>query len=108
MSNLPSFHDVAVVGMHFRELEGVPAKALVGNLIPPAALSIEREPDNAYDEYAIKVFSQGQHIGYVEGKDACFIAPYLDEGAIYTCTVTGFEQRRNNLHPICSFEPHAD
>lgn len=103
--SLPDFQDVAVVGMHFRELEGVPAKALVGNMIPPVKLTFQREPDNAHDEYAIKVFFQGQHIGYVEGKAACFIAPYLDEGADYTCTVQRLETRRNNLHPICSFDP---
>lgn len=105
MSNVPDFHDVTIVGMHFRELEGVPAKAIVANLFPPVELQFQREPDNEYDEYAIKVFFNNQHIGYVESKSACFIAPYLDDGLDYKCVVQRLEERRKNLHPICSFLP---
>lgn len=95
-------YETQVVGMHFRERDGVPAKAIVANMIPPVELTLEREPDNRFDAYAIKVLYEGQHIGYIPATDACYIAPDLDDGATATCTVEDFVERKNNLHPICS------
>lgn len=97
---MPTFENVAVVGMHFRERDGIPAKEIVSNFVPPLELTLEREPMNPYDHYAIKVLYQDQHIGYIEATSACFIAPYLDEGETMTCTVTSLEPRGRNLHPI--------
>jgi len=104
MSN-PTFTDVAVVGMHFREREGVQAKSIVANFVPPVSLDFEREPHNAYDAYAIKIFYKGQHIGYATASDAAYIAPYLDENIPYVCTVTHMEARGKNLHPITNWVP---
>lgn len=98
------FNDVAVVGMFHRERDGVPAKAIVSNFVPPLTLDLEREPLNQYDSYAIKVLYQGQHIGYIEAISACYIAPHMDEGKPFTCRVVRLETRKNNLHPICTIE----
>lgn len=103
--NPPTFPNVAIVGMHFREREGVPAKAIVGSFSPPVDLTFEREPENRFDSFAIKVFYSGDHIGYVEAKQAMFISPWLDQGAEYICVCTDLEQRGNNLHPIVVFSP---
>lgn len=106
-----TFPHVAVVGMHFR---GEHAKAIVGNLVPPAGLVLAREPDNEYDSYAIKALWLGEdevpiHIGYIERGQAAFIAPWMDDGWEFSCTVERLELRRNNLHPICTIRPiHAD
>ena len=98
---MPTFPQVAVVGMHFR---GAEAKATVGNFVPPLTLDLEREPENEYDQFAIKVLYKGQHIGYIERGQAAFIAQHMDAGKTFTCTVDELEVRRNNLHPICTIE----
>jgi len=99
------FENVAVVGMHFREKDGIPAKAYVESFVPPVNLLLEREPENAYDSFAIKVIFNNQHIGYIEASQAMYIAPWMDDGWQFTCTVVDLEARRNNLHPICRVEP---
>ncbi len=98
----PTFPNVLVVGMHFR---GAEAKATVASFVPPVELQLEREPQNPYDEFAIQVFYEGQHIGYVERGKAAFISPQMDEGQKYICTVEELTQRNNNLHPVCTIEP---
>jgi hypothetical protein len=91
--------------MHFRERDGIPAKAIVGNMVPPVELELEREPENPFDIYAIKVLYEGQHIGYLEKDVAAFLAPELDEGATFTCTVIDLVSERNNLYPVCQILP---
>lgn len=101
----PPFLDVLVVGMHFRERDGVPAKSIVANFVPPVNLDLEREPENQFDSFAIKVMYQGQHIGYIEASSACFISPWMDEGTAYHCQVTDLMERKNNLHPVVKLTP---
>lgn len=98
------YNDVAVVGMHFR---GPEVKAHVANYVPPLTLTLEREPENQFDQYAIKVLDGDTHIGYIEssnGGAAPYIASEMDAGATFTCTVERMEERRRNLHPICTIE----
>lgn len=101
----PTFNDIHVVGMHFREREGVPAKSIVANLIPPATFQMEREPDNKHDAFAIKVLYDGQHIGYVEASVACFLAPWMDDGNEYTLTMGELVEVKRNLQPLCTAAP---
>jgi len=103
--NIPTFEEVRVVGMHFRERDGVPAKSIVANFVPPLTLDLEREPDNRFDEFAIKVMYAGQHIGYIEASSACYIAPWIDEGQKFRCTVEDMIEVKRNLHPVCCIEP---
>ena len=101
----PTFTDLVVVGMHFREREGVPAKSIVANFIPPVAVEFEREPDNPFDPNAIKIIYNGQHIGYIEAASAVYLSPWIDEGHEYQITVVDMTTRRQNLHPICTAVP---
>jgi hypothetical protein len=101
----PTFTDIAVVGMRFRDLEGIPATELVAGLVPPVKLQFERDPYNQYDENAIKVLYQGQHIGFIEATQAIFLAPWLDDGHNYELTVTEMQARRKTLHPIVTATP---
>lgn len=94
---MTTFSSVACVGMHFR---GALAVETAAALEPGALLTLEREPDNAYDAYAIKVMLNDIHLGYIERGQACWISPYMDEGGEPTCTVMRLETRRNNVHPI--------
>lgn len=97
----PTFPEVMIVGMHFRPN----GKAIVESLLPPVSFDLEREPYNQFDGFAIKVLYEGEHIGYVERKQAMFIAPWMDQGIAYTCTASEFRLIKNNLHPIVSIEP---
>lgn len=101
----PPFLDVKVVGMHFREREGIPAKSIVANFVPPVQLDLMREPSNPYDSFAVKVLYQNQHIAYIEASVSCFLAPWMDQGNAYTCTVTHLVEERNNLYPIVKLLP---
>lgn len=94
---MPTFHNVAVVGMHFRGREAVDAAA---QLSAGTILRLEREPDNKYDYNAIKVHFEDMFLGYVEGSQAAWIAPHLDVSAAFKCIVIGKETRRNNIHPL--------
>jgi HIRAN domain len=103
--NSPTFPEVLVVGMHFRETEEYSAKAIVGSFLPPVELDLEREPMNPYDGYAIKVLYQNQHIGYIERKQAMFIAPWIDQGKEYGCRVDELRAVKKNLHPVVTVYP---
>lgn len=99
--NAPTFPDVLVVGMHFREN----GKAIVENLLAPAVFTLEREPLNQYDVYAIKVMYGEDHIGYIERKQAMFISPWMDQGVKFSCVADEFRQVKNNLHPVVTLRP---
>lgn len=45
-------------------------------------LELEHESDNEYDDNAIKVFFEGDHIGYIKRELAAKIAPAVDEGRV--------------------------
>lgn len=96
---MPLFPQVEVVGMHFR---GGGAKDVAAALSPGDSVRLEREPDNAYDAYAIKVFVEDLHIGYIERGQAAWIAPYMDDEKTPEAIVTGHKERNRNIHPILS------
>lgn len=79
-----TFPNVRVVGMHFR---GADAKEAAANLKPEQSLRLEREPENAFDGNAIKVFFEDLWLGYVEASQAAWIAPNMDDGLAFICTV---------------------
>lgn len=54
-------------------------------------LTLEREPNNPFDPWAIRVMFDGHHLGYIAATRALAvaseIAPHLDENPDYTCEV---------------------
>jgi hypothetical protein len=97
-----TFPLVRVVGMHFR---GEHAKTYAAALQPGDSLLLEREPDNEYDVFAIKVITPerngepGFHLGYIEKGAARWIATDMDEGMEFTCTVRDVLIENNNHYP---------
>lgn len=93
-----------VMGMHFR---GSHAKEIAANLPADSQLSLEREPDNAFDANAIKVFYEDTWIGYVERGVASFMARDMDEGKNYIGIVEEIREvdtkGKINYHPYCLF-----
>ncbi len=89
-----------LAGANFRPAEAKTALAFVRDQKFEHRLSLERDPENAYDANAIKVIltitegggeSEPQFIGYVAGADAIQLAPYLDNDE---------ERRDNNGNPL--------
>ncbi len=65
------------------------ARRVVGGLRPGDALVLRREPDNAYDDLAIEVFTAaGPKLGYVPRADNEPFARLMDAGKAVTAEVT--------------------
>lgn len=94
---MPTFPNVRVVGMHFR---GGGAKDIAAAASETTPFTLEREPENPYDVYAIKVLVEDQHIGYIERGQAAWISPLLDDGAQAAAAFTHHEEAKGNLHPV--------
>lgn len=56
-------------------------------LTPGATLTLEREPDNKYDELAIKILVNGHHIGYIPRDRNEVVARLMDAGKLFTAKV---------------------
>lgn len=114
------FEDCYVVGMHHRGADAAQAKAIVllfDEMLKKSSsidnhglhhLSLEREPDNEYDAYAIKVLCDGLHIGYInraaigvsEGS-SMWVGPFMDETNLQPhITLTRVEAIGKNLYPV--------
>ena len=52
---------------------------LVASLPAGESLLLVRDPGNEFDANAIKVFARGQHIGFVKGSEAAYLAPRMDQ-----------------------------
>ena len=67
-------------GINFRPIE---TQVYALNMSEGQDVSLEREPDNKYDENAIKVIAEDHFIGYVAKEVAEDLAPILDAGDSY-------------------------
>lgn len=63
------------------------AKTLVKSLVPGERLLLERDVANEYDENAVRVFWHGTWIGFLERSVAAEVAPRMDAGEIFVCSV---------------------
>lgn len=86
-----------LVGITFRPAE---AKEIVKRLTRESGtlLSLEAEPDNAYDSRAVKVIHDptGQHLGYISRENNYDIFQALVDGEELYIEIVGFE---NTLKP---------
>lgn len=73
-----------LAGLNFRPIE---ARAVFAALSPGASLSLEAEPFNQYDAYAVKIITEGEHIGYIASGMNIEVAAALAEGIPVTCTL---------------------
>lgn len=84
---IETFPDLLCVGIQHRQ----PEEKAVAELLTDEAVRLEREPTNAYDSNAIKVYYEQTHIGYVKGEQAAWVAPVMDQypDAQQDCYLTG-------------------
>lgn len=82
---MQTFPNVRLVGSYFRGAEAV---EYVAALREGDTLQLELEPENQYDQNAIKVIGDGMHVGYIERQQAAWIAPAADGAAELSAVVT--------------------
>jgi hypothetical protein len=88
----------ALVGVGFRP-KGT--KEIVANLTLGEALDLEREPENAFDPNAIKVFEcNGHHIGYIQRDVAEVLAQAMDSGHVPRVALRELPDRGNPILEI--------
>ena len=68
--------EVKIVGLYYR---GEAARLVVEDLEPGDLLQLEAEPDNQYDQYAVKALFEGLHIGYLPKDISSFYEPQVGE-----------------------------
>lgn len=109
----------AIVGMPFREKEGIPANAILKEVPPDEPCVLVRDPENRYDRNAVQVWVRDQHVGFIPKTQNAVLAKFIDEngkhwtqpvtagpGAISDSSVTlrkavdGRVHKGNNTHPL--------
>lgn len=85
----------ASVGAQFRPAG---TKDLIRSLAIGDELTLEREPENAYDANAIKVLHDTTHIGYIEASVAADLAHLIDDPS-YTVTEVTILSFLNSVKP---------
>jgi HIRAN domain len=89
-------YNTSLVGISFRPME---AKDIVSRLVAGQKLTLERQPTNAYDAFAIKVIEPESQIliGYIEKFAAREMNLALATAGSYTCEVFYPDKRRPQL-----------
>jgi hypothetical protein len=75
--------EIVVAGIsHCKEVETIEQ-----NLVPEKVLSMKREPDNEYDEFAIAIFCDNIRIGFVPSELNMVCSRLMDAGKLFFCRV---------------------
>ncbi len=116
-----TFEHVYLRGMHFR---GSHAKEYVHQLQIKQELFLVREPNNPHDTNAIQVWTadpvkdvekiddgtevpNGFHFAYVSADQAMWIAPEMDRGVQFTCTVDHVDHSGRTPYPVVAISANA-
>lgn len=85
-----------LVGVHFR---GNEAKELVKTLTPDDGhlLTLEADPDNEYDDHAVKVMYDDMHIGFLARENNREVFDALQNDEILDIKIVSFE---NTIKPV--------
>ena len=81
----PTFHSI-IAGVSHRPMD---AKIILQKLNLDDHCLIERDPHNQYDRNAVKVYDEGGEymLGFIRKEVAADLAPWMDRGWMFTCTV---------------------
>ena len=74
---------------HHVHIETDEGKLLMSKLIPGVELKLVREPDNAYDRWAVALFYEERKIGYLTRFKNETIARLMDSGFIFKAVIEG-------------------
>lgn len=87
-----------MVGASFRPSE---ARAIVSHLNVGDRLELRADPDNAYDDTAVAVYSENIHIGFIPKDHNADLFSRLIDGEEIEAEIIAFE---NTLKPILEIE----
>lgn len=87
-----------MVGAHFRPQE---AKDIIKSLEVGDVLTLRRDPENAYDNFAVACDYQDEFLGFIPKEHNFEIATALDNGAEITAEIVAFA---NSLRPTLEIE----
>lgn len=82
------------------------ARSVVQSLREGDVLTLERDPDNAYDENAVRVMWNDVWIGFLERGVAAEVGPRMDDGEPFHCVVHMFPDGTGSqrLKPLLRIE----
>ncbi|HRZ42115.1 MAG TPA: HIRAN domain-containing protein [Bacteroidales bacterium] len=67
------------------------------SIVPGKVLTMKREPSNRYDEFAIAVYCDQTHIGFVPRKMNLVCSRLMDAGKLFFCRVVEKEWKEQWL-----------
>ncbi len=82
-------HETYITGVKF--LKG--AQAILDGLNEDDFLALEREPENRFDPFAVKVLNNGHHVGYLPRHIAPLIGKIMVDGRVKTVMRIGGRNR---------------
>jgi len=94
-----SYRDIADREEFFTKLVGVTfdnRQDLLSQVSDGDAVELHREQENPHDPFAVAVYWQGEHLGYLKSRLARSLAPALEQGACYNAYITQITGRSKN------------
>lgn len=62
-------------------------------------LTLRRQPNNEYDEYAIAVYNKANRIGWIPMSDNLIIARLMDGGKLFSCKIAKIKENKDPKWP---------
>jgi len=72
-------------------------KEIEPQILQEKVLSLKRDPGNEYDQYAITIWSDNVHIGYVPAEMNLVCSRLMDAGKLFFCRVVSKSWKGNWL-----------
>ena len=71
-------------------------------------LSLQQEPDNSYDSFAVTVMKEGHVVGRVPRELSYSFTSFMQNGGEVTCEVTGHRKKGRGLEVPCIYKFNAN
>jgi len=88
-----------IVGLYYRPAQ---AHEVVSTLAPGDPITLEREPENPHDAYAIRALASDVHIGYLPSSLAAYIEELPSDA-----TFVGIEETEHTRYPLIEWSDGA-
>lgn len=99
-------YELELRGAQFRPAE---SKAVLKGLKPGDTVTLEMDPANEYDPFAIKVMAEGEHIGFIPSEKSETITGFLKDGREYNAILGTFQSTlKPTLYVTFDFEDEDD